>query len=118
MSYFDAARLNLDKSNCLRRHYACVIVMGGQIISWGHNTSLTGCNVCAREGAEHNVGNYSECSSVHAEMVALIKARENSLEGAELYLVCDKDQDPEPCPICQRMMDFAGVKQVKEDKHV
>jgi len=115
INYFDEARKLLPLSNCLKRHYACVIVKDGHIIAKGYNKSLTGCTTCSREDIEHNVGDYAGCSSVHAEQSAMIGARED-LEGAELYLVCLDEVDPIPCPTCRKMMDFAGVIQVKEVK--
>lgn len=113
MNYWDVARNLLPLSNCLKRHYACVIVSGNRIIATGYNKSLTGCTECAREDLGHNIGDYSECRSIHAEQMALLRRDVLFLE-AELYLVCDKDPDPKPCPICQRMMNWCGVKQVKE----
>jgi len=88
--------------------------MNGHIVSRGWNESPTACTVCAREGIESNTGDYAECKSVHAEQMGLITARENGLAGGELYLVCDKEPDPAPCPTCQKMLDWSGVKQVKE----
>jgi len=114
INYWDEARKLLPLSNCLKRQYACVIVMGGRIISKGWNESLKPCTTCARMDIEHNVGDYAECRAVHAEAMALVKARENSLHGAELYLACADEVDPIPCPTCQKLLDWAGVKQVKE----
>ena len=114
-NYFDEARKLLPLSNCLKRNYACVIVKDGHIVTKGYNESLTGCTTCARLDIEHNVGDYAECSSVHAEAMSLIKAKED-LYGAELYLVCSDEADPIPCSTCRKMMDFAGVIQVKEVK--
>ena len=114
VNYWDIARLLLPYSNCLKRHYACVIVKDGHIIAGGWNESHTACTVCSREGIESNAGDYAECKSVHAEQMALITARENSLAGAELYLVCDRDADHFPCPICARMLAWAGVKVKRE----
>jgi len=113
MNYWDCARTVLPLSNCLKRHYACVIVSGGMIIATGYNKSLEGCTTCAREGITHNVGDYAECRSVHAEQMALL-TRIEAYQEAELYLVCDKDPDPTPCPICKRMMDFCGVRLRRE----
>lgn len=113
LNIWDTARTLLPLSNCLRRKYAAIIVRNGEVIGTGYNKSLEGCTTCARQNATHNIGDYSECKSIHAEQMALIRARENSFEGAELYLVCDSDPNPRPCPICQRMLDFAGIK-VKE----
>ena len=114
-NYFDEARKLLPLSNCLKRHYACVIVRGGHIIAKGYNKSLTGCTTCAREDIEHNVGDYAECKSIHAEQMAMI-GTEESLYGAELYLVCSDEVDPIPCPTCKKMMEFAGVIQAREVK--
>jgi len=63
---------------------------------------------------EHNAEGYDDCPAVHAEVSALIRARENSLEGAEIYLVCSDEVDPIPCPACQRLLDYAGVKRIRE----
>lgn len=104
------ARALFPQSNCLRRQYACVIVKNGVTISVGWNNAPTPCKVCAREQCEHNTGDYAECRSVHAEQMALIDAVGDELKGAVLYLVCNQDDNPEPCPICRRMMEFAGVE--------
>lgn len=111
--YAEARRL-LPQSNCLRRQYACVIVKDGRTISVGWNESPTPCTACAREGLHHNSGDYAECHSVHAEMMALLEASLDELEGAKLYLVCNQDPDPEPCPICRRLMDFCGVELARD----
>lgn len=110
-NYFDIARLLLPHSNCLKRHYACVIVKDGRVISKGWNQSLTGCTTCHRDGIPHNTGDYSECSSVHAEAMALLNA---NTPDAELYLVCDKEENPTPCPACQKMLNWCGVTQRRE----
>lgn len=117
-NYWELARTLLPLSNCLKRRYACVIVQGGQVIATGYNKSLTGCKFCAREGIESNTGDYEGCKSVHAEWATLIGADGRLLNGAELYLVCDKDPDPVPCHICRRMLDFAGVRVVREVEKV
>lgn len=114
MNFWDEARTLLPKSNCLKRHYACVIVSGGRIIATGYNTSLTGCTTCAREGIEHNTGDYAECKSIHAEQMGLINADRTLLKGAELYLVCAEDVNPSPCGNCQRMLDWIGVRVMRE----
>jgi len=108
-NYHDVARNLLCLSNCLRRKYACVIVRDDVIISTGYNKSLKGCTVCARENIEHSKGDYSECGSVHAEQMALIRANGDLVYGATLYLVCDQDEDPKPCSICKRMIDLCGI---------
>ncbi len=119
MNYFSEARRYLSSSNCLRRKYSCVIVNPvGHMISVGFNHSKIPCQVCARKNIPHNTGDYGECHSIHAEQMALLTAgmssNLNSLKGCKLYLVCDSDEHPEPCPICARMMEFCGVYLVKE----
>jgi len=113
-NYFDEARKLLPKSNCLKRHYACVIVSEGRIIATGYNKSLEGCTVCARLDIAHNTGDYAECQSVHAETSALINAPKNRLKGAELYLVCADEVDPIPCATCAKLIKWAGVKVMRE----
>ena len=69
--------------------------------------------MCAREGIESNTGDYAECPSVHAEAMALIHADNWSLNGGELYLVCDKEPNPAPCPTCQKMLKLVRSKASK-----
>lgn len=121
MNYFDEAREYLPSSNCLRRHYACVLVnREGHIVSVGYNNSRIECKTCARENIPHNAGNYAECPAIHAEVMALmgpgLDHSINALQGYKLYLVCDKDDNPTPCPHCQKLLDWAGVEVVKEEK--
>ncbi|MDP4158402.1 MAG: hypothetical protein Q8911_01380 [Bacillota bacterium] len=116
MNYFDEARTFLNLSNCLRRKYAALIVDEfGKILNVGWNEAPIGCMVCAREGLEHNKGDYSECHSIHAEQMALLEVGLGELEGSVMYLVCDKDDKPEPCPICKRLMAYCGVELKEED---
>lgn len=110
MNYHDEARKLLKNSNCLRRKYAAIIVKRGEVISVGWNESAIGCIICSREGLGHNVGDYSECHSIHAEWMALLGVDLGELQGSTLYLVCDQDNSPKPCPICQRLMVYTGVE--------
>jgi len=110
--YFDEARKYFNKSNCLKRRYSAVIIdKNGVAVGAGVNQSMVACETCARENIPHNTGNYNECQSVHAEQFAMLQAGKDRLDGSTLYLVCDQDQNPKPCPICQRMMDWCGVRQ-------
>ena len=110
MNFWEIARTLLPKSNCLKRHYACVIVKDGRVIASGYNTSLKTCSTCARLDIEHNTGSYDGCGSVHAEVAALLGIDLEKLRGAELYLVCNEDDNPKPCPTCQKLIDYCGVK--------
>jgi len=95
-----------------------VIVKNGIRLSVGWNESAIACTTCSREGREHNSGDYAECHSVHAEMMALIEANGEHLRGAKLYLVCDREVTPLPCPICRRMMAACGVELEEEIRDV
>jgi dCMP deaminase len=111
MSWWDIARSNIEDSNCLRRKYSAIIVdKFDNLLSVGWNESPKQCETCSREGIEHNTGSYAECPSVHAEQMALLGIDLGKLHGATLYLVCDKEDKPEPCPTCQKLMDWCGVK--------
>ena len=108
-NYWNEARQFIHESNCLRRKYAAIIVgQDGWIIGSGANQAKNPCTTCARENIEHNTGDYAECHSVHAEAMAMLQAGKDKLRGSTLYLVCDQDDNPTPCPICQRMMDYCG----------
>jgi len=110
-NYFDEARKFLNNSNCLRRKYAAVIVSPlGEPLSTGWNEAPMACTSCSRYGFPHNSGDYSECHSIHAEQMALLGVDLGKLHGSALYLVCDKDDKPEPCPICKRLMGYCGVE--------
>ena len=73
--------------------------------------------------------NYSDCHSVHAEQNAMLSASRKDMLGADMYLACeefklDKELSQkygediyswqevkicEPCPICKRMIQNAGL---------
>lgn len=116
------------RSTCLRRRYGCVIVKNDEILSTGYNGAPRGevncCDigVCKRNaaGIAHNTGDYSECSSVHAEQNAMLSASRNEMIGATLYLYGEEETEDdrifqlnaEPCPICKRMIKNAGIVRV------
>lgn len=110
INYWDKARELLPNSNCLRRSYAAIIVSEwGETIGAGYNESIEGCKICAREGKEHNSGNYTEGCSIHAEQMALLMADIRDLNRSTLYLVCNEEKKPVPCPTCEILLDYCGV---------
>lgn len=120
--YLDIARAVSRRSTCLRRQYGAVIVSNDEIIATGYNGSPRGeincCDtgICHRVGHTHNDGDYGSCSSVHAEMNAIISAARRDIIGSTLYLAGfenGKEIVVEPCPICKRMIKNAGIKEVK-----
>jgi deoxycytidylate deaminase len=117
INYWDKARELLPNSNCLRRAYAAIIVSEyGEVLNSGWNESLTPCRTCAREGKEHNKGDYDDCPAVHAEQMALLGVEMPDLYKAIMYLVCDKEANPKPCPTCQKLMDYCEVTLREEPK--
>lgn len=123
--YLNIAKAVSARSSCLKRQYGCVIVNNQEIISTGYNGSPRGADNCCDSGycerlnVPHNSGQYDECNSVHAEQNALISASRKEMIGAVMYLYGEENGqviDAEPCPICKRMIQNAGIKRVIASK--
>lgn len=126
--YLNIAESVSLRSNCLKRHYGCVIVNNDEIIATGYNGSPRGetncCDLgyCKRLDVPNNSGQYNECHSVHAEQNALISANRKDMLGATMYLysyVCQGDLEDfncTPCPICTRMIKNSGIKRIVNRK--
>lgn len=119
--YLNIAQAVSKRSSCLKRQYGCVIVNNREIIATGYNGSprdTPNCcdkGYCKRLNVPHNSGQYDECDSVHAEQNALISASRRDMIGATLYLHGEENGhviDSEPCPICKRMIQNAGIKRI------
>lgn len=127
--YLGIARAVCKRSSCLRRRYGCIIVKNDEIIATGYNGSARGCinccdvyKECPRKDEEHNSGDYSNCKAIHAEQNAMLSASRKDMIGATMYLYgeeLDLDdfwsawiKNPKPCPICERMIKNAGIKEV------
>ena len=113
------------RSTCLKRKYGAVIVKNDEIIATGYNGSPRGevncCDLgfCKRMNEPHNTGNYGDCHAVHAEQNAMLSARRRDMLGATLYLAGEDKNGriahAEPCPICKRMLQNAGIVRVVGD---
>jgi dCMP deaminase len=129
--YLGIAKQVASRSTCLRRKYGAIIVRNDVIISTGYNGSPRGEHNCSDKGLcvrqvmnmAHNSGDYSLCRSVHAEQNAIINAARQgtSLLDGTLYLYgydCaqKKTIDATPCPICNRMIQNAGIKNITTSK--
>lgn len=137
--YLDIAKQVASRSTCLKRKYGCVLVNNDEIIATGYNGSPRGeincCDIyeeCPRKNVPHNSGDYSDCPSVHAEQNAMLSASRKEMMNATMYLYCeqiyewngnfdnvtDKQKywvevkNPEPCPICMRMIKNAGITKI------
>jgi dCMP deaminase len=133
--YLEIALSVAKRSTCLRRRYGVVIVNNDQIISTGYNGSprnVFNCdenNFCLRDSMKVPPGErYELCTSVHAEMNAIISASRKDLIGAHLYLIGVESNTGEftkynePCLICKRLIINAGIKRIitfkKEDSSI
>lgn len=131
--YLGIALAVSKRSNCLKRHYGCVIVKNDEIIATGYNGSPRGerncCDIgeCKRMDVPHNSGDYSDCNSVHAEQNAMLSASRKDMIGAKMYLAGEERRwseinqsffdwkevkDCTPCPICERMIKNTGITDV------
>lgn len=96
--YLNIALAVSKRSTCLKRRYGCVIVNNDEIISTGYNGSPRGyencCDVykkCPRNDVKHNSGDYSNCTSVHAEQNAMLSASRKDMIGATMYLAGEEE---------------------------
>lgn len=85
--YLLMARDAATQSNCKRRSIG-VIFRVGNVPFPGANKSVVKCSTCMRE--------VNECSAIHAEVDAILGAREwTSFAGTQLYIWAEC-----PCPAC------------------
>lgn len=123
--YLNIAKAVSLRSTCLRRHYGCVIVKNDEIVATGYNGSardeINCCDIhaqCPRKDKSHNSGDYGDCPAVHAEQNAMLSAPRNELIGSTLYLYGEDYETNlplkicEPCPICRRMINNAGIDKI------
>lgn len=119
--YLSIAEAVLTRSTCLRRKYGAVIVKDDEIISTGYNGSPRGMENCCDTGycyREHEHIPHGErtelCSSVHAEMNAILSASRREMIGSILYLAGQEADrtlitDIKPCLMCYRLIINAGI---------
>ena len=122
--YLNTALAYLQRSTCLRRKYAAVIINNDVIVAAGYNGSPRGIANCCDTGKcyrkEHNIPageQYEACVSVHAEQNAIINAGRERCIGATLYLTgieTDSNEYTEAdcCVLCKRAIKNAGIEKV------
>ena len=98
-------------------------VKNDEIISSGYNGAPRGLQSCLdlkhcyRENSERGL-DYSICSSLHAEMNAIISASRRDMIDADIYIVgIEVDtksyvENPAPCSLCKRMIINSGISKV------
>lgn len=120
--YLNIAKAVSMRSTCLRRQYGAVIVKDDVVISTGYNGSPRGSQNCCDTGECYREANniphgeqYEKCVAVHAEANAIISAARKDMIGATLYLYGregNKEIKAEPCLMCQRLTQNAGIDRV------
>lgn len=126
--YIEIAKTVSLRSTCLKKHYGCVIVNHGEIISTGYNGNPRGeshCRICTKVSCNKDIEEYLSCSAIHAEQNALLSASRKDMLGADLYLAgydVKTGQAIEceawPCEICLRLIKNAGINRIINNKGV
>ena len=125
ITYLNMAREYSKNSNCIRRHYGCVIVnkydkliSSGYAASPNYRMSCKDEGICLRDKLNIPRGqNYEICKSVHAEMNAIINASIDDMRDSILFLSGEEPDgtlidSPIPCSICKRLIINSGIKYV------
>ena len=124
-NYFEMAKKESDKSNCLRRHIGAIIVKKEHVIGKGANM-IPSCITSCKEKGEciRNVLNiprgkgYDVCPSVHAEISAIKSTFNNLIKGSIMYLVGYDAVTGKPvenldcCEDCKASIVKAGIDMV------
>lgn len=91
---------------------AAIVTYKKQIIGIGYNSLKT-------HPKQYHFSKRETKQHIHAEMAAIINALSNSnnnLEGASIYVArVLKNNQPalaKPCPVCQKAIEFYGIKRV------
>jgi dCMP deaminase len=126
--YLNLALAVSTRSTCLKKHYGCVIVKNGEIISTGYNNPPRGephCWTCTKTCSGKDEATYLSCPSIHAEQNALLAASRQEMLGADLYLAGYDVKSGEPieceawpCEICLRLIKNAGIYRIINSKGV
>ena len=126
--YIEIAKAVSLRSTCLKKHYGCVIVAHGELLSTGYNGNPRGeshCWQCTKCGNGKDEATYLSCGSIHAEMNALLSAARRDTLGADLYLAGFDVKTGEaieceawPCEICLRLIKNAGINRIINNKGV
>ena len=120
--YIEIAKAVSLRSTCLKKHYGCVVVRDGEILSTGYNNPPRGeahCGSCTKCDSGKDMATFVTCPAVHAEMNALLSASRRDMIGADLYLAGYDVKSGEaieceawPCEICLRLIKNAGIDRI------
>ena len=112
--FMDIAKTVANRSNCMKRKVASIIVKDKRIISTGYNGTPRGTRNCNEGGCPrcNNLADggtaLNECLCSHGEENAIVQASYHgiSLQGTTLYTTFS------PCLICAKMIINSGISEV------
>lgn len=122
--FLNIARAVSARATCIRRRYGAVITRDNTIVSTGYNGAPRGMKDCLEVGkctrTEMQIPHgerYELCHSVHAEANAIIRASQEELNGAVIYISGSEGDTgaeclSEPCMMCKRMILNANIAKV------
>ena len=126
--YIEIAKAVSLRSTCLKKHYGCVVVRDGEILSTGYNNPPRGeshCGSCTKCDNGKDMATFVTCPAVHAEMNALLSASRRDMLGADLYLAgydvktgVAVECEAWPCEICLRLIKNAGIGRIITSKGI
>lgn len=101
-------------ASCTHRNVGAVVVSDDdRIFGHGFNKAADRYKLCTDGGcprgqlpAGQGKPDYSDCITVHAEVVAITMAGQSLCEGSTLYV------NSMPCPMCFRVAEGAGIRRV------
>ena len=112
--FLDIAKVVASRADCSRRMVGAVVVRDHRIASTGYNGGPPGgasclhgdcprANTSAVPGSDYE---NTACIALHAEVNAIVYAGRDKTLGATLYIT------DEPCYMCQRVIEAAGIERV------
>ena len=105
--YLDIAQTVSERSTCLRKRYGAIIVKNDNIISTGYNGFPQGCSDDEFPwNRDEGAGETKYPFVVHAELNAVLNARDKSLVGSKIYVALF------PCNECAKAIIQAGIREV------
>jgi len=120
--YLKIARDVALRSPCIsRRRFGAILVKNDSIISTGYAGTIRGAINCGDDTKclkdiydEAPNKSYLHCSSIHAEMNAIINAARVGIStvGTTMYVAEVNGKSNCPCYLCRRFIGQAGVKDV------
>jgi len=115
--FMNIAKVVSQRSNCIKRHVAAIIIKDKRIVSTGYNGTPRGIKNCNEGGCprcnrfDASGKDLGECLCSHAEENAITQAAYHgvSIKNATLFTTFS------PCLMCTKMIINSGIKEVVFD---